>query len=285
VIHSNAQTWGALVDELLASAAREGLHNGAKIRKAVEERESLQHTILPSGLAIPHARMEGFNDLFIAVGIPAKAIEGGAYPISMMALFLTSPEGSGLYLNTLAGFTKLSNDKPLFDKLCKAGSGQEFVRLVSDSRIEVSSVVTVSSIMNPDAKTVQPDDTLKSAIETMYSCKTGYLPVVDAAGDLKGRISLIDLFRHCIPNYALEMANIGFDRELNPVKELITQQNSLLVKDIMQPLDAKLPGDATVMEAMVMMVKKHRHHISIVEGNKLIGVLAYTDILQKVLQE
>jgi hypothetical protein len=77
-------------------------------RKAIFDREALGGTRFPTGIAIPHARFDGYEDLLIAVAVPSSPVPDSPVPIRMMVLMLTSKTGTTLYLNTLGAFLKIS---------------------------------------------------------------------------------------------------------------------------------------------------------------------------------
>ena len=72
------------------------------VRKTIEEREQLGGTSYESGIAIPHARLDNFDDILIGILIPANPVMDGNTQLSMIVLILTSKTVSNVYLNTLA---------------------------------------------------------------------------------------------------------------------------------------------------------------------------------------
>ena len=66
----------------------------AEIKQAILEREALGGTLLENGMAIPHARLDGFNDLLIGIVIPEQPIidEDGS-KINSLVIFLTTKAG------------------------------------------------------------------------------------------------------------------------------------------------------------------------------------------------
>jgi PTS system nitrogen regulatory IIA component len=274
-----------LTDTLVSLLYREGrlVLPALKVREELTRREELRGTVLPSGLAIPHARIQGFDDLLIAVGIPDAPIPTEEGNIRMMVLFLTSPSGSPLYLNSLSAFVKLSEDTAFFGRLC-AASPLEFLRILRERKIEVTKVITLASIMNAEAVSLRPENSIRDAIETFFGNRLGYVPVAGQDGKLLGELSVLDLFARGVPDYAAQMGNISFMRDFLPFKELLEQENQIKVAQIMREAEVVLEEDATVMEAVMKFTQKKRHHVPVVKDGKLSGVVSYTDILQKVLR-
>ena len=61
------------VDALINIFEKRGLLpvSGEEVKKIIREREETGSTLLPTGVAIPHGRIEGFQDLLISVWLPA----------------------------------------------------------------------------------------------------------------------------------------------------------------------------------------------------------------------
>nr|MDA3851482.1 PTS sugar transporter subunit IIA [Spirochaetaceae bacterium] len=72
-----------------------------EVRIKIKERELLGGTVLPSGVAIPHARLEGFDDLLIGVWVPKKTLSTSQGDVDFLFFFLTSKIGSPFYLSAL----------------------------------------------------------------------------------------------------------------------------------------------------------------------------------------
>jgi CBS domain-containing protein len=286
VLRSDAATWDSMADTLIRAINKTGdvPLSTDEIRFAVQHRERLRDTVLPTGLAVPHTRLKAFSDLIVAVGIPRTPIPSGTYPIRMMVLFLLdAARDTNLYLNCLAGFAKISTNEELFQKLIATDSAEDFISLLKKQKIEVTKELTVGQIMNASPIVIHKDNTLKEAIELMFQSRVGFLPVVDKDRHLAGRLSLLDLYDECIPDAVKSMVSIGFTRNFNPLAALEAQKNKK-VAEVMDAADAAVNIDATVAEALLLIVKKRRHHIPVLKDGVLVGVLSYTDILQKVIQ-
>jgi PTS system nitrogen regulatory IIA component len=255
----------------------------ADIKKAVEMREKIGGTLLPSGLAMPHARLDGFDDFVLAVAIPEAPVKTPDGTIRLMTMYLTSLTANTLYLNCMAAFTRLSRDEKIFSALC-AASPQDFIALIKKTNIEVTSVVTASNLMVNTPVTLHPGDSLRDAINLFYESRLGYLPVADSSGDLVGELTILDLFSLGIPAYALELKNMKYVRDFDPFKDLLGKENVILVKDIMKAPEVLLDEDATLMEVIMTLTGKKRRFLPVCKNRKLLGVVSYLDILEKALR-
>jgi PTS system nitrogen regulatory IIA component len=100
----------ALLAQVAATAT--GL-DAAMLRERVMLREALGSTGFGGGAAIPHARLAGLADVFVAIAVFASPVEFGAVddqPVDIVVLLL-SPEGAGAdHLKALARISRTLRD-------------------------------------------------------------------------------------------------------------------------------------------------------------------------------
>lgn len=99
---------------------------------AIQLREQIGGTLLPSGLSVPHARLRDFEGFIIAVGLPASPIPREDTPIRMMAVMISNQSGGLYYLPSLAALTKISRDSEYFSLLCGAETPESFISLIRE---------------------------------------------------------------------------------------------------------------------------------------------------------
>ncbi len=100
---------------------------------AILEREKIVSTGIGIGVAIPHAKLSGYEDFFIAVGIQKKrGIEWNALDGSLVRLIfmIGGPENKQTeYLKILSRLTMAIKDEERRKKLLKAISPQQVIDL------------------------------------------------------------------------------------------------------------------------------------------------------------
>ena len=104
----------------------------------VHKREQIGGTVLPSGLSVPHARIEDFEDFILVLGIPVEPLPHDGFQIKMMSLMVSNLSGGLYYLPSLAALTKISRDTELFSLLCGAENPEIFIRLIKDRDSELA---------------------------------------------------------------------------------------------------------------------------------------------------
>lgn len=73
------------------------------------EREQLGSTGVGSGVAIPHCKLKGLDEVVLAIGISRKAIEFGAIdtkPVRLFFVVVSPPDAPAAHLQVLAAISR-----------------------------------------------------------------------------------------------------------------------------------------------------------------------------------
>ena len=100
----------------------------------VREREHLQTTGIGHGIALPHARSDAVDELFLVFGRSQQGIEFEAIdgqPVHLVFLVGTPTESLGTYLKLLAHLSLLLHPASFREELMKATSAEHVQRLLA----------------------------------------------------------------------------------------------------------------------------------------------------------
>lgn len=104
-----------------------------KFHQAILDREQIVSTGIGIGVAIPHAKLEGYDDFFIAIGVQKKkgvdwnALDGCVVKLIFM---IGGPENKQTeYLKILSRLTQSVKDEDRRKKLVKTHSPNEVIEL------------------------------------------------------------------------------------------------------------------------------------------------------------
>lgn len=101
--------------------------------RAIFEREKIVSTGIGIGVAIPHAKLAGYKDFFLAIGIQkGKGIPWGSLdglPVQLIFLIGGPEDKQKEYLTILSMITTAIKDEDRRAKLLKAKSGEEVASL------------------------------------------------------------------------------------------------------------------------------------------------------------
>jgi PTS system nitrogen regulatory IIA component len=248
----------------------------------VRERERLGGTILPTGIAVPHGRIEGFHDLLIGVWIPEKPFSEEGKTVRALFFSLTSKAGTALYLPVAAALAKFSQDEASLTGLQNARSRTE-VKGILDN-ISLKKEVTVEDIMTADPVTCTAETTLAELADLFYQKSLSYIPVVDSENLQIGEVTIKDLLSQGIPDYVRRLENTRFLKTLEPFETLLLEENNIPVKDIMRRLSRSVPPDASIIEAAAIITGKGVRHLPVLEEGRIVGLVSEIDILKKVIR-
>lgn len=254
------------------------------ILQAVAEREELGSTSFGRGFAFPHARTNTVNDLHIALGLVKDGVGDktpDSIPIKVICLILTPRNISRLYLQVLSGLANFARRPGILEHVKTVTTPNEFIALINSSEIEVQTGIKVADLMTRDIITVSPDDSLKQVANIMFKYNFDGVPVVDSEGNLLGDVSSKELIKWALPDYEKLLSD---NPEAEPFEELLSQVDSMLVKDVMNSDLITIAETATLLEASMMIINRATDRIMVVRDTKLVGVISASDIVSKIIR-
>lgn len=143
--------------------------------------------------------------------------------------------------------------------------------------------------MNPKLIALMPTDTIATAIKLVMTHRFRNIPVVDEVGVFVGSFSINTLLYLALPKAVVMeqgLDNVGFIRDtLHDIHERITAVENEPISKYMQTDTATLTPETPLTEAMLLLYQ-NKISIPVVdpETHKLVGVVSYFDIGEKVLK-
>lgn len=123
------EVFTALVDKLDKAGK---LKDKATFYQAVLDREKIVSTGIGMGVAIPHAKLDDYDDFFIAVAILSKGIDWHALDGSLVRLvfMIGGPDDKQTeYLQILSGLTNAVKDEERRKKMLTLNSATAIIEL------------------------------------------------------------------------------------------------------------------------------------------------------------
>ncbi len=133
--------------------------------------------------------------------------------------------------------------------------------------------MNISDIMTARPVTIDQDETLRVALETMERVGCHHLPVTGLEGHLVGILSDRDCRTALNSPYIL--------RERWQDDDLI---NTLVVRAMMTPAPIIVEPDAPATEAVRLMLKNHISCLPVMRSETLVGIITTSDILIAFMQ-
>ena len=138
-------------------------------------------------------------------------------------------------------------------------------------------------IMSRPAITVTPDTTVLEAANIMLQRRISGLPVVDSAGALVGIISEGDFIRRFEINTGRKRTKfmkfiLGAGREAAD----FVHEHAKKVGEIMTPEPLTISEDTDLEQIVELMEKNNVKRLPVTRGNKLVGIVTRSNLLQAV---
>ena len=272
-----------VIKELVKEICKEFSSNFEdEVIKIIMERERLGPTV-EGGVSIPHARIEGFKDLIIAISIPEKPVSVNGEKVKIFFLILTSKTSSKLYLNTLSALAQLAENPKLMERVFLCKKSEDIIRVIEEADIKVKEELTVKDIMEEEFPIIFPESTLKETIDFFYKEGPLFALVVERE-NLIGEITLLEIVKKGIPHYAMNLANLRFLKTIEPLEDILQKEERIRIREVMSPVTVRLTPDSSIVEAMVKMVKEKRFFIPVVQREKAVGVVTLKDSITRILR-
>lgn len=255
-----------------------------RLVELILERDQQSSTAYPTGLAIPHVRMEGLNDTVLSICILAHPIDYDGTSISMIVLIITDKSASKIYLNIVAALLKLSKDTELMAMLRAVHDGQELLTTIKKLGIMIKDDLCVHDIMTSNPVTIGPDAKLKELGNVMSEHDVEVLAVVDELNNYLGEVGVINLLKVGVPDYLMMIDNLNFLSNFEPLEHLFEKEDIVSVREIMYTDHTVVAPSTSIIEAVTLMIKFKCRFLAVVDEGKLVGVLTAMDVFSKIFK-
>jgi len=256
---------------------------GTKLYDMIIKLDEEAPTAYPTGIAIPHIRMEGFEDTVIAMAFLQNPVDFEGTKISWVVLIITDKTSSKTYLNIVAALMRLSKDTSAMAHLNSAHDGHSVFHRLKEMQVEIKRDLYISDIMISDPVSIMPDANLRELNYLMSANKIAGLPVVDENKNYLGEVNILDLLKVGIPDYLMMLDNLNFLMSFEPLEKLFDKQDEIKVREIMSKDEIYLRPEASIIEAVFEMILHKKRYMSVVKDGKLVGLVTAMDILLKVI--
>ena len=123
----------AIVELIDLLDANGELRDAGKVRQAVLERESTRSTGFGNGLAIPHGKTDGVDQVVMAIGRTGAPIEFGAIdgkPVELLWLLSSPTDKTGPHITALGRVSKIMSNPAVRRRMLSARSAAELYDII-----------------------------------------------------------------------------------------------------------------------------------------------------------
>ncbi len=143
----------------------------------------------------------------------------------------------------------------------------------------------VLELMHTHLVTVQPDDTLRDAVDKMDLYQVSGLPVVDDEGRLVGVITEHDIIRELLPHPGESESDEQYRAEWQDLATRAARVRNMPVKQAMTSKVISVDENTDVLEAAGIMLQHKVKRLPVTANGKLVGIISRIDICQAVLED
>ncbi len=146
----------------------------------------------------------------------------------------------------------------------------------------------VRDIMSSPVITVSPETEIREVARLMHTHQISGMPVVDAAGDLLGVITEIDMIARNAPlrephyiSVLSAMIPVSIE-EYREYKEQLRQVLATSAGDLMQTDPKTITPDTEIYQVLELMLDPEITTLPVLEGNTLVGIITRTDLVRLI---
>ncbi len=282
-----------LAEDLITKIAEHNHHfksEEALIKKYVLKREEEASTYLGYGVAIPHARMEYFDDILVAIGFPEKPVKTKTLTnqeeeIKIVILVISDVLKSKKILKIMSGISKLAlkNNKVL-ERIISEKNPHQVIKTLEEANIEIDKNITAEDLMTTLPKPVTVDNTLEDVAKRIIMEKVSGVPVVDDKMNFLGEITERELISFGMPKYTTILNDLNFMTVGEPFENYLVNEKITTIKELYRKEGViTVDKEASLMEISYLFMTKGITRIYVIDNNRYLGVILRTDIIRKIL--
>lgn len=253
-------------------------------RKEVESREALFPTMVAPGLAIPHARIPGLSEPLTAMAcIPEGCDFGTDDKAKVMILLLTPVDNPNLHVQLLSALAAEFKEDGITVEISAMKSAADVMNYFSADTAVIPDYLKAGDLMENFPAMLQETDSILDAVKKFAVSRSEELPVVDNTGDLRGVLSLADLFKYSLPEHLLWLQDLSPIYELQPFSDMLKTADETKVADIMREEFLKADVNAPAVELAKIFMMNHLSQLIIVDGaGKVAGLVTLKNFSAKL---
>lgn len=132
-----------VLEELVeALALNKGEIDKVELLNALLEREKLGSTGIGDGVAIPHGKLNGLDNIILLFGKSGQGVDFDAIdrkPVCMVFLLVAPADSAGLHLKALARLSRMLREKEFKNSLLMASDAENLLKIIIDKDENLSS--------------------------------------------------------------------------------------------------------------------------------------------------
>lgn len=288
---------GSNINELVENLLDQLVENNKSLKnekgvmkKAVLKREEEASTYLGYGVAVPHARLEHYDDILVAIGFPekpvmVKTLDNKEEELKIVILVIADVLKGKKILKIMSGISKLAiKNKATLDKIIKEKDPAETIKILEAANIEVDHNITAEDLMTNLPKPVKETNTLEDIAKIIIMEKVSGIPVVDKNDNFLGEITERELIAFGMPKYTTILNDLNFMTVGEPFENYLVNEKTTTIEELYRKEGVvTVDREASLMEVSYLFMNRGVTRIYVVEKGRYLGIILRSDIIRKIL--
>ncbi len=267
-----------------------GRHGGFSLDAAVAavmSREKVVSTVVERHVALPHARLPGLERPLLAVGIAPAGIPfpNAPDPVRILFLLLGQTDEPHLVLSLMAAVARSVRIPHSVSRLIAADTAEEVLDILSGTEEHLPEYLLVRHLMTRSPIVLLETETLGAAIEKFCVHKIMDLPIVSAAGEIRGSFAVEDILRLAMPPHLLWMEDLSSILRFEPFATFLKKESGTPITQFMREDILEIAPDKPAAQLIKLFLKDERRQILVIENRRLIGVVNLDSFIRKLFWE
>lgn len=140
-------------------------------------------------------------------------------------------------------------------------------------------------LVQEDAPTLSPDDTIAQAAELLTDYRNSNIAVVDESGEMVGAVSEQDILSLALPTGVEELSSLSYLPRCYGLRHLDDEDlREVTVSEVMRTEGVvTVEDDELAAEAALRIIRSHQPQIFVLRDGSLVGRLCRKDIISQVV--
>lgn len=288
---------GSNINELVENMLNQLVENNKVLKlekeimkKAVLKREEEASTYLGYGVAIPHARLEHYDDILVAIGFPEKPIkvktlDNKEEDLKIVILVLADVLKSKKILKIMSGISKLAiKNRDVLDKIIAGKDPVQTIKILKAENIEIDHNITAEDLMTNTPGPASVTNTLEDIAKRIVMEKVSGIPVVDKNNKFLGEITERELIAFGMPKYTTILNDLNFMTVGEPFENYLINEKTTTIEELYrQDGVVTVDKEASLMEVSYLFMNRGVTRIYVIENGRYLGIILRSDIIRKIL--
>lgn len=256
----------------------------AEILTALIQRDDQRSTAVGKQIAFPHARMEGLNRAFFAMGVLPESVPFGTEPVRIICLMLVPAADQTTSLKMMAQLSRTLSNESFREKVIQAATPEQLKKLFTRDKLHMDGPVCARDIMRLPYWSVNEDTLISECAHMMSLDHLRAVPVLDGEKRIVGQITSERLFSYGLPEFFSKLKSVSFIAEFDPFEKYFEDERDTPAAEVMEDNARIVPLDYTLMEIVFDLAILRFNKLYVTDANgHWVGTIDQGTVLNNVI--